>query len=151
MNKTYAEQWNEYRKRRNTVLIIGGAYLPGVSLFVLLLGNLFRSDAVIPIVAFTWLLAFAVSAARASTWNCPRCGKWYHAKWFGTNPLTDSCLHCRLPKWADSDTRRPDELKYGEFLCFECGHIISKSDLTCANCGWSWQEKNAQQDAPVDS
>ena len=140
MNKTYAEKWHEYRKRRNIVFVIFVAYLPSMFLFSLLFRNLFRFEASTAIAAITLILLFAVAVARANTWPCPRCGKWFHAKRFGSNPLTDRCLHCGLPKWADRDTISPDKLEVHEFLCFECGNVIQAGDSTCTKCGWSFQK-----------
>jgi hypothetical protein len=145
MKTTYELQWREYRKRRNTFFIILATYFPGVLLFALLLQRLLRSDTATSIVAFAWILAFGVAAVRVSTWPCPRCGKCFHAKWPAGNPLTGRCLHCGLPKWADRDTRKPDELPSDQFHCFQCGNVISKGDSTCAKCGWSWKNSGVQQ------
>jgi hypothetical protein len=32
---------------------------------------------------------------------CPRCGKWFFAKWWYHNNFARKCVHCGLPKWAD--------------------------------------------------
>jgi len=81
MKTTYEQQWREYRKRRNTLFIILATYIPGVLLFALLFQRLLRSDTATSAMAFAWMLAFAVVAVRVTTWPCPRCGKWFHAKW----------------------------------------------------------------------
>lgn len=145
MKTTYEQEWREYRKRRNTFFIIFATYIPGVLLFALLLQRLARSDTATLIIAFVWILAFGVAAVRVTTWPCPRCGKWFHAKWLMGNPLARHCLHCGLPKWADRDTRRFGELRSDQLHCLQCGNVISNGDSTCAKCGWSWKDSGVQQ------
>jgi len=59
-------------------------------------------------------------------------------------------VSCKMAKWGDRDTKKPDELRSDQFYCFECGNVISKGDSTCAKCGWSWQDSNVQQGTPAD-
>jgi len=41
------------------------------------------------------------------TWTCPRCGNQFHWKQYrfgrNINPFASRCLHCGLPKWAETD------------------------------------------------
>lgn len=141
--RTYAEKWKEYRKLRKTVYFILLSYIPAGALCALLNHYLFPFRTITIVVLATWLIAFAVTAVGLTTWPCPRCGNWFHAKKFWHNEFSGKCLHCGLPKWAEQDIGDDDHLKYGEIRCLKCGEIISDEDSSCLNCGWSWEDKSA--------
>lgn len=44
----------------------------------------------------------ALSLAGVALFSCPRCHKWFFATWY-RNPFARKCVHCGLPKWANSE------------------------------------------------
>lgn len=68
-----------------------------------ILARMFGNDKGLMIVALCWMVAFAATGSRMIYWECPRCGKWFHAKWWASSPFTSKCVHCGLPKWAGAD------------------------------------------------
>ncbi len=63
--------------------------------------------------ALVWMVAFAVIGYQRGNFRCPRCGELFFQKFddrswrmsWQHNPLARRCLHCGLPKWAQSDPR----------------------------------------------
>jgi len=53
------------------------------------------------VVAIGWMVFCVVSGNLAVRFPCPRCGKWFFAKWWYHNSWARRCVHCGLPKWAD--------------------------------------------------
>jgi hypothetical protein len=53
-------------------------------------------------VAICWIAASVVAGVRAAWFPCPRCGKPFFASWWYRNPFARKCVHCGLPKWANS-------------------------------------------------
>jgi hypothetical protein len=94
-----ADEWTDYRRRRNIFWLVFVTYVPGVFALGLPLQWLVGSELPIYVVAATWLIAFIVTANRMGAWKCPRCGKAFFRTFWGQNPLARKCVHCRLPKW----------------------------------------------------
>jgi len=80
-------------------------YVPGVALIGIPLSRLLDSDGIVFVVAIIWMAALATTAVHKSYWRCPRCHKPFFQKWWYHNPFADRCVHCGLPKWAESDER----------------------------------------------
>jgi predicted RNA-binding Zn-ribbon protein involved in translation (DUF1610 family) len=53
------------------------------------------------VVAIGWMVFFVVAGNLVVRFPCPRCGKWFFAKWWYRNSFARRCVHCGLPKWAD--------------------------------------------------
>jgi len=105
----YTAAWRDYRKRILVFWAVFLGYMPGV--LVLFFGIGLPISALIGIkpdyffypLAGSWMLAFLIASLRAGLFCCPRCGKWFFATWWYRNPLTRKCVHCGLPKWANTD------------------------------------------------
>jgi hypothetical protein len=112
MEGEYSQEWAELRRLRRRVLTI---VLAGAVVFVLV--SLITTYASQSAAKGIWLLLFAAwvvllfgfffVSGEYVYWSCPRCGKPFHyvARWYGrwNNPFAQHCVHCGLPKWADSD------------------------------------------------
>ncbi|MCA1594036.1 MAG: hypothetical protein LC754_15565 [Acidobacteria bacterium] len=100
---SYRAQWAEYRKRSIIVWSVFLTYIPGA---IIIGGSLYRltgSDSFIPMTAFAWMAAFAITNFYRMNWKCPRCGKAFFQKWWYGNNFARKCVHCGLPKWAESE------------------------------------------------
>jgi hypothetical protein len=98
----YAEGWRKYRKvRRDFWLVwIGGFLVVGVTAAAS--ERLFDSVVAVQIAAGVWMLMFAIVGIRFQTFRCPRCGRWFAAKWwYNKSFLARKCVHCGLPKLSD--------------------------------------------------
>ena len=56
------------------------------------------------VVAIAWMVFFVIAGNLALRFPCPRCGKWFFAKWWCHNNFARRCVHCGLPKYADPKT-----------------------------------------------
>ena len=63
-------------------------------------------EMVFAILGPTWMVGFLIVAIRLSLFRCPRCRHPFFRVWWFNNPLARKCMHCRLPKWSDTD---PDD------------------------------------------
>jgi hypothetical protein len=102
----YEAEWRDYRKRRRLFWIVWLTYIPGVIAIALPLQYLFASETPIYFVALGWMAAFFLSGWRLGSWPCPRCGKWFFAKWWYGNLFARRCVHCKLPKWETVDSEK---------------------------------------------
>jgi hypothetical protein len=100
---TYEDKWKDYKRRRLTFLVIFVFYVPGAFFIGFQLQKLFGSGVSFYVVAIIWMIALAISGLRLTYWRCPRCGKFFFAKWVGVNQFARKCVHCGLPKWAAKD------------------------------------------------
>ena len=105
----YAEQWQNYRKRR----LMFWSVLLGGFLFVAFLGIVLSQmlptnivDPAILILGGAWMLAYAVVGIRLSYWRCPRCRRYYFGGALMVNQLARRCRHCGLQKWDESEGGR---------------------------------------------
>ncbi len=107
----YSHKWAELRRLRRRLLTVAFA---GAAVFALVPLTRFASQGFSKVWGFAlfvvWaflLLRFFLVSGEYVYWSCPRCGKPYHysSRWYGrwNNPLARRCVHCGLPKWADSD------------------------------------------------
>jgi hypothetical protein len=97
----YSEQWRDLRRRRLIVALLA------ICTMVFILVNLIELpriwvDGAFYIVFGGWMVGVFLASRRPMTFLCPRCRypffrtSWYH------NPLATKCVHCGLPKWANS-------------------------------------------------
>jgi hypothetical protein len=55
---------------------------------------------------FSWMAFYVVAGIRFQVFKCPRCGKCFFLKWWFHNIFAGRCVHCGLPKYADTSTQR---------------------------------------------
>jgi len=102
----YRFAWQDYRRR---VLWFFGVWLGGflvITLLARLVSLLPFREMVFAILGPTWMVGFLIVAIRLSLFRCPRCRHPFFRVWWFNNPLARKCMHCRLPKWSDTD---PDD------------------------------------------
>jgi len=105
----YSDAWRDYRRRRLVFWAVFLGYVPGVMLILFAVGlplsalSGIKPDYFAYPVAGAWMLAFLIASVRLSWFRCPCCHKWFFATFWYHNPLAQECVHCGLPKWADSD------------------------------------------------
>ena len=75
------DRWQEYRKRRNLAPFAFFGYVPIVFLFLFVTVHLFHTQIPGYIAAFSWVAFYAVAGIGFQSFKCPRCGKWFFAKW----------------------------------------------------------------------
>jgi hypothetical protein len=103
-----ADPWQEYRRRRNLAWFAFLGYVPIVGVIALAAGHLFDSMTPGFIVAVGWMVFFLAASFRCQSFRCPRCGKWFFAKWWYHNSFARRCVHCGLPKYASPETDHSD-------------------------------------------
>src|SRR5580698_10319874 len=112
MEGEYTQEWSELRRLRRQMFRVAGA---GVALLLVVPLDAYVSRSVAKIVGLAllgcWvglLLKYFLLSHEYVYWSCPRCGGPFHfrTKWYGrwNNPFAHRCVHCGLPKWADSDS-----------------------------------------------
>ncbi len=94
------DSWQEYRRRRNLALFAFLGYVPFVFVFAVVTERLFHSTPPGFAVALGWMIFLAVASIRCQSFRCPRCRKWFFAKWWYHNSFARRCVHCGLPKYA---------------------------------------------------
>jgi hypothetical protein len=97
----YSESWQEYRKRRNLLLFAFFGYMPIAGFLAFLTTKVFNSETAALVVLGSWLVFYGVAGIRFQMFRCPRCGRWFFAKWWYHNIFARRCVHCGLPKYAD--------------------------------------------------
>src|SRR6266849_5578435 len=109
MQPDYAPAWRDFRRRRFIFWAVFLGYMPGVLAIVvavcLPLSALtgIKLDYFFYAIASCWMVAFLVTGWRVGLIPCPRCHKWFFATWWYRNPFARKCVHCGLPKWANSE------------------------------------------------
>jgi|HubBroStandDraft_6_1064221.scaffolds.fasta_scaffold39081_3 hypothetical protein len=91
----YEQQWEDYRRRRNGLLLGIFGYIPITFALGLLVTKLFQVQWLIPVFAACWMLLFASAGWRLQSFPCPRCGQLFS----GYNIISRRCAHCALPKY----------------------------------------------------
>lgn len=97
----YSAQWAEYRRRRNIFLLVFVTYVPGMLLLSPVVSRVVGEKNGSFAVFVCWAVAFGVTGSRMIYWKCPRCRKWFHAKWWLSSPFARRCVNCKLRKWAE--------------------------------------------------
>src|SRR3982074_3300647 len=100
------DPWDEYRKRRNIALFALIAYVPVVCGLGLLSMHFLSTFTPAFVLAFAWMAFSVIAGNVALRFRCPRCGKWFFAKWWYHNTLARRCVHCGLPKYEDPTAPR---------------------------------------------
>ncbi|MBI2679959.1 MAG: hypothetical protein HYX25_03000 [Candidatus Solibacter usitatus] len=76
-------------------------YVPMMSIAGLLSFTLFHNFSLLFAFAIAWLATLIIAGFHLSSWRCPRCGKWFAAKWwYNKGFFARKCVHCGLPKYA---------------------------------------------------
>ena len=109
MQADYAVAWRDCRKRTIIFWIVFLGYMPGVGVIFFAVGPSLAALTGIKLndsgimIAFCWMVAFAITGFRLSLFRCPRCGQsFFWGSWY-TNTFARKCVHCGLPKWARSE------------------------------------------------
>ena len=98
--------WDDYRKRRNLALFTLIGYIPVVFVIALLSIRLFSTFTPAFVAAIAWMVFSVIAGNLALRFPCPRCGKWFFKKWWYYNSFARRCVHCGLPKYADSTAEK---------------------------------------------
>jgi len=97
----YTDAWRRYKKTRNLYWFVFLGYVPVMFVAAYFSLWVFHNFSFAYAFAFAWAAAFLVTGVRLSAWRCPRCGKWFAAKWwYNKGFLARKCVHCGLPKYA---------------------------------------------------
>src|SRR6185503_13965867 len=103
---SYQRRWQEYRKRNTLFWVIALTYMPGVALSSIPLSRTFDSQKPVYMVAMLWMVAGTVAGFHRNNLKCPRCGHPFFRKtWWYDNWFAGKCVHCKLPKWATTDSK----------------------------------------------
>ena len=109
----YTADWRDYRRRRRIFWILFLGFIPGVFiLFMVVVVLLSLVSDIKPEyfffwIAGLWMLMLIIAGFQFWWFYCPRCHKKFFATFWYRNPLTKKCLHCGLPKWANTDVTIP--------------------------------------------
>jgi hypothetical protein len=101
VNGVAVDSWNEYRRRRNIMLFAFVGYVPIIFGLGVLSAHLFSTLTPALVLAFAWMTFLVVAGNFSLRFPCPRCGKWFFAKWWYYKGFARRCVHCGLPKYAD--------------------------------------------------
>src|SRR5262245_4821945 len=103
--QSYQRRWLEYRKQNRLFWVIALTYLPGHAITSILLSRTFGSQELEYLVSILLLIAFTVAGFYRSNLKCPRCGRPFFRKtWWYYSEFGRKCVHCKLPKWATTDS-----------------------------------------------
>ncbi|MBI1741049.1 MAG: hypothetical protein HYR57_09260 [Candidatus Koribacter versatilis] len=98
----YEEAWKDYKRIRNQWFLVFVGYVPIVGIVAFVSIKLFNTFTPAFVTAFLWMALFVYTGARVQLWRCPRCGKWFSAKWwYNKGFLARRCVHCGLPKYQE--------------------------------------------------
>jgi hypothetical protein len=98
----YEEDWREYKRIRNTFLLVFVTYVPVCFCIGVLSVKLFGTFTPGFVAAGLWMILFLFNGMRLNTWRCPRCEKWFSGTWwYNLGFLARRCVHCGLPKYGN--------------------------------------------------
>jgi hypothetical protein len=125
----YSSEWAELRRLHRKLLKVAVAAIAILGLISV--ANSLRGVGVFLFVAWVIVLITLFSTLmNLSYWACPRCGKPFHYshRTFGNinNPFAGQCIHCGLPKWAESD---PDPKLKHDLDPFRTDQIFKLGDM----------------------
>jgi hypothetical protein len=106
LSNEYAEHWRGYKRIRNQYLLLLACF-PVVIVIGGWVDHLFQTltSQVLFVFGGAWTMVCLVAGFRLNAWRCPRCGKWFSCKWwYGLGVFARKCVHCGLPKYANSAT-----------------------------------------------
>ena len=106
----YSEQWRQLKRRQRItwLILLGG--MPCVLALTLLATLLVRAieapptwiDRAFFVAGGTWMLGSVAAGSKAIAFLCPRCTERFFSTWWYYNGFARKCVHCGLPKWANS-------------------------------------------------
>jgi|SRR5580658_6916637 hypothetical protein len=103
MTNGYEENWREYKRIRNTFLLVFITYVPVCFAVGVASMKLLGTFAPGFVVAGLWMILFLFNGVRLNTWRCPRCGECFSGTWwYNLGFLARRCVHCGLTKYGDS-------------------------------------------------
>jgi hypothetical protein len=105
----YTAAWCDLKRRQLISWAMFLGYVPGV--FAIVFGVELPLAALTGIeldyffypVAFSWMALAVIAGWRKATFRCPHCHRWFFATWWYQLPFARKCVHCGLPKWANSN------------------------------------------------
>ncbi|HEV2424495.1 MAG TPA: hypothetical protein VGZ29_06685 [Terriglobia bacterium] len=97
---SYRQQWAEYKRRRNTLVLLLLGYIPAVIAVLGASRLLFRSMSPAYAAAVLFMIPPVIAGIRFNNWPCPQCGKSFHSTGWTYNSFARKCLHCGLKKYA---------------------------------------------------
>jgi hypothetical protein len=98
----YEQNWKEYKRLRNTFVVVFLGSVPVFALVGFVSVKLFHTDAPASVVAVLFFALFAFNLIRLQLWRCPRCGDWFSGTWwYNKSFLARRCVHCGLAKSQD--------------------------------------------------
>src|SRR6266852_2805268 len=104
----YSQAWEQYRHRRNRLIIVGLSIFPGWLLFRAA-AWFFRGGVVLStawgVFILSWFFGTIITSYQAQYCPCPRCGKQFSSRGWHHQGMAFArrCAHCGLPKYANSD------------------------------------------------
>src|SRR5262245_10047254 len=127
----YSWEWAQLRKLHRRLLMIAAAGIADAGFIASPIANSWRPIGLLLFLAWIIVLIMLFSTLfKIGSWACPRCGKPFQrvqrtfSNW--SNPFTGKCLHCGLPKWAETD---PDPKLKRELDPFRTDSIFKLGDV----------------------
>src|SRR5262245_30089367 len=86
--------WSLYfKRRRNFWIAFVATFVFGA---VMMSRYRDRADLFEPLLFGWFVLIFLPFAGAFAICPCPKCGQFFHFKWFRWDPITSHCLHCEI-------------------------------------------------------
>jgi hypothetical protein len=98
--------WDEYRRRRNLAWFAFLGYVPVCFTVAVLSIRVFSTFTPAFVVAIAWMIFFVIAGNLAQRFPCPRCGKWFFAKWCVTTAWHGGAF---TAAYASGQTLRQDQ------------------------------------------
>ena len=99
----YEEDWQEFKRLRNTFLIVIALYVPVCFGVGVISEKLFHTFTPGFITAFFWMALLALTGMRVNLWRCPNCREWFSGTWwYNLSFLARRSVHCGLPKYSNN-------------------------------------------------
>jgi hypothetical protein len=96
-SERYAQAWRSLKRQQNVTFFVVLLYA-ALMIFGIAHGGIFQS------LDMLWFLAFVIFGWITPAFRCPRCGSKFHDPVIPAMP--GRCCICKLPKWADYDSKR---------------------------------------------
>ncbi len=102
----YAFAWRRYRTYSRIRLIAFIGWLPYGIAVARITGWLgVGSEA--PKWILPWFFLVGAGVIGTMMCECPRCGRPFFFRRWGSNPFASECVHCGLPKWSPGEPSAP--------------------------------------------
>src|SRR5215813_7654831 len=95
----YEYAWDNWRLIQIAYWGLSITFLPIMAVSAKLFGAVIGQ-----IITAVWAISWLVVGGLKYNWRCPRCGKRFHSNWWLSNMPVRKCLHCKLPKYAKTDS-----------------------------------------------